>query len=128
MNRIAQWFRHFSKFGVPLLFLLFIGSAIIDAEHRWPAAAAALGDYPSERAVLVGFNYRFAGSDWERSSSYVLVPSLRMITVSASSRTAPKSTESSFGIPGLLFMLAWIVGGIALSAWYWTRGVGRPRP
>ena len=128
MNRIARWFRHFSRFGVPLLFILFIGSGIIDAEHRWPAAAAALSDYPSEWAVLVSFNYRFAGSDWERSSSYVLFPSLRKITVSATSRTAPKSAESSFGMSGLLFTLTWIVGGIVLSAWYWTRGVGRPRP
>jgi hypothetical protein len=128
MKRIARWVRHFSKFGVPLLFLLFIGSAIIDAEHRWPTAAAALGDYPSERAILVGFNYRFAGSDWERSSSYVLFPSLRMITVSATSRTAPKSAEYSFGMSGLLFVLAWIAGGIALSAWYWTRGTGRSPP
>ena len=128
MIRLARWIRHFSKFGVPLLFLFFIGGAIIDAEHRWPAAAAALDDYPSERAVLVGFNYRFAGSDWERSSSYVLFPSLRKITVSAASRTTPKSVESSFGMPGLLLVLAYIVGGIALSAWYWTRGVGRPPP
>jgi hypothetical protein len=37
---------------VPLLFLVFVCSAILDAEHRWPAAAAALGDYPSERATL----------------------------------------------------------------------------
>jgi hypothetical protein len=128
MNRLARWIRHFSKFGVPLLFLFFIGGAIIDAEYRWPAAAAALDDYPSERAVLVGFNYRSAGSDWERSSSYVLFPSLRKITVSATSHTARKSVESSFGMTGLLLVLAYIVVGIALSAWYWTRGVGRSQP
>jgi hypothetical protein len=128
MNRLARLIRHFSKFGVPLLFLFFLGSAIIDAEHRWPAAAAALDDYPSERAVLVGFNYRFAGSDWERSSSYVLFPSLRKITVSATNRTAPKSVESSFGMARVLLVLAYIAGGIALSAWYWTRAVGGPLP
>jgi hypothetical protein len=125
MARIARWFRNLCKFGVPLLVVLFIGSAIVDDLHRWSLAAAALRNYPADFAVLVGFNYRDAGSDWERSASYVLFPSLREITVNASSRSEPKVAESSFGLIGIIVTLAWLLGAIALSVWYWIRRPGR---
>jgi hypothetical protein len=125
MSQVAHWLPRFFKFGVPLLLVIFVGSAIYDSLDRWPIAESALRSYPGESAILTGLTYSFAGSEWKRSASYILFPSLREITIKATSRSGPNVTESSFGLFGMFCVLAWTAGTSALSVWYWVRSTGR---
>jgi hypothetical protein len=121
VDMLSRWFRALLKFGVPLVACVLMIASLSDHVDRWPVAATALGKYPDQTPVLIGFSYRFAGSSWRRSASYLLVPSFRGITVSASSSAQPTIETSS-----VVGSLLWFGACLGASAWLWLRSPAAP--
>ncbi len=129
MAHISQLVRSVFQYGVPVLVIVWAIAIVVDVIRPWPTATNALKEYPDQTAVLVGFRYHFADSEWSRSATYVLFPSVlstpRTLTVRDSSTTDPEVRVSSTGLLPFLFGLLLAIG---VSAWLWVRSRANAPP
>jgi len=119
---MKAWVVSLVRIGAPLALLLLVvvptAGALIPSEN----ARTVAGSYPDELHLLIAWRGHYSSSglteDQEITSRYLLMPSLKVVTVSQQNDSAPAITENPLGLILHVFLIVFALTG---TWWFWIR-------
>ncbi|ALV07507.1 hypothetical protein [Roseateles depolymerans] len=121
MNRFIHWLTLLLKYACPLVVAAVPCVMAVGVFAPWPVAQQALGPSDAREAVLIAWSYSSKSSGnvihKRREQSYVLVPTLRAMTVIEEDGQV-RTEEDALSLVGAVVRFALACLG---TWWFWLR-------